>query len=221
MSFETDLELLSTRCNNNHLLQRIRRKHDTQLLDYQLKKYHLFPTEQKHTVQEEPKPSPAVTKPTVEKVKRTTVTFATLEHYQHTRFEEMPTPQTQDLWLKNRDEYRLMQHCHLQLKTASSNDERATIRESLLKHHTEIRNRWALIDDEIKRLEQEKSDEAAPGTTLKIQTIRSYITKTLKKETISDKQRLELQHRVDALIAANEQIKPETADRLREKGIKI
>lgn len=215
---------MSANCKNDHLLERIRRKHDVRLLEYQLKKRHLLPTESAGTIEEQPKPAPAMPQKQ-ERPKevhpKETINFAALSHYQHTRFEDMPTPQTQELWLKNRDQYKLMQHCHLQLKKAETNEERAAIRDTLLKHHAEIRNRWALIDQEIKRLSEEAENKGTKETTIKVQTLRSYITKALKKETLSDKQRLELQHRVDALLAANEIIKTETADRLRAIGINL
>lgn len=229
MSFETDLALLAANCKNEHLVERIRRKHDTALLNYQIKKRHLQQTEQSPFLrrQEPPAPPPSLTQqtPPAPKVQnntnkpKTAVSYATLEHYQHTRYEDMPTPQTQELWLKNRDEYKTAQNLHLKLKNATTNEDRAEIRANMLQLLHQIKGRWALIDSEILRLSQEKKEEA--DETLKIATIRTYITKSLKRENLTDKQRLELQRRVDALIAANENIKPETIARLQEKGITI
>lgn len=229
MSFETDLALLAANCKNEHLVERIRRKHDTALLNYQIKKRHLQQTEQSPFLrrQEAPAPPPSLTQQTPPAPKaqnntdkpKTAVSYATLEHYQHTRYEDMPTPQTQELWLKNRDEYKTAQNLHLKLKNATTNEDRAEIRANMLQLLHQVKDRWALIDSEILRLSQEKKEEA--DETLKIATIRTYITKSLKRENLTDKQRLELQHRVDALIAANETIKPETIARLQEKGITI
>lgn len=234
MSFETDLALLAANCKNEHLVERIRRKHDTALLNYQLKKRHLQQTEQSPSIV--PSPPPSLTASNAEhflrkqeppepsahpqpKTAKTAVSYATLEHYQHTRYEDMPTPQTQELWLKNRDEYKTAQNLHLKLKNATTNEDRAEIRANMLQLLHQVKGRWALIDSEILRLSQEKKEEA--DETLKIATIRTYITKSLKRENLTDKQRLELQRRVDALIAANETIKPETIARLQEKGITI
>lgn len=148
--------------------------------------------------------------------------------HEHTRYEDMPNDITRELWLKRQDLYREMQQAHLKMRSVPEgeehNEERAKYRAEVLRLDEEIDGFWALIDAEIERFENEKegdekkSDEK-PG--FDVSTYRSYISKALRKKSLTDAQRVELQHRVDALLKTGVEIKPETLEKLKAVGVKI
>lgn len=148
--------------------------------------------------------------------------------HENTRYEDMPNDITRDLWLKRQDLYREMQQNHLKMrqvpKGKEHDDERAQYRAEVLRLDDEIDNIWKLIDAEIERFkaDNERADKKAEGEPdFEESTYRSYISKAPRKKKLTDAQRVELQHRVDALIAAKMEIKPETKEKLKAIGIRI
>lgn len=148
--------------------------------------------------------------------------------HEHTRYEDMPNDITRELWLQRQDLYREMQQAHLKMRSVPEgeehNEERAKWRAEVLRLDEEIDKLWALIDAEIERFVNEKekvekkSDEKPD---FDISTYRSYISKALRKKSLTDAQRVELQHRVDALLKTGVEIKPETLEKLKAVGVKI
>ena len=148
--------------------------------------------------------------------------------HENTRLEDMPNDLCRTLWLKRQDVYREMQQNHLKMrqvpKGKEHDDERAQYRAEVLRLDDEIDNIWKLIDAEIERFkaDNERADKKAEGEPdFEESTYRSYISKALRKKKLTDAQRVELQHRVDALIAAKMEIKPETKEKLEAIGIRI
>ena len=146
--------------------------------------------------------------------------------HEHTRYEDMPTDITRELWLKRQDLYREMQQAHLKMRSVPEgeehNEERAKWRAEVLRLDEEIDGLWALIDAEIERFENEKEGEEKksdekPG--FDVSTYRSYISKALRKKSLTDAQRVELQHRVEALLKAGAEFKPETLEKLKAIGV--
>lgn len=148
--------------------------------------------------------------------------------HEHTRYEDMPNDITRELWLQRQDLYREMQQAHLKMRSVPEgeehNEERAKWRAEVLRLDEEIDKLWALIDAEIERFVNEKekvekkSDEKPD---FDISTYRSYISKALRKKSLTDAQRVELQHRVDAMLKTGVEIKPETLEKLKAVGVKI
>lgn len=91
----------------------------------------------------------------------------------------------------------------------------------------EIAKIWELIDTEIERFkaEKERADKKAKQKkeqpAFDVSTYRSYISKALRKKSLTDAQRVELQHRVDAMRKAKIEIKAETIEKLKAIGIKV
>ena len=54
-----------------------------------------------------------------------------------------------------------------------------------------------------------------------LSTYRAYISKALRKKKLSPEQLVELQHRVDAMIAAKVEMKQETIEKLKAIGITV
>lgn len=147
------------------------------------------------------------------------VTYLDLNRHEREDPDKLP-PTLKELWLKNRDEYKELQYCHAQMKQANSDAGRADWRKQVFEHRESIQARWKLFDEEKARLaeaEQPAQEKPAynPGND------RSYITNALKKDTWTDKMKLEVQRRVEKLLSNNIPITEETLQRLKERGISI
>ena len=148
--------------------------------------------------------------------------------HENTRLEDMPNDLCRTLWQKRQDVYREMQQAHLKMRAVPEgeehNEERAKWRAEVLRLDAENDSYWQQIDAEIERFkaEGERADKRADKTPdFNVSTYRAYICKALRKKQLSPAQLAELQHRVDAMIAANVELKPETLDKLKAKGITV
>ncbi len=152
-----------------------------------------------------------------------TTTFLDLQHHKYTRLEDMPTPMTRELWLKNNDEYNELKHCHQQMKLANSDAGRADWRKKVHQLSQSVKDRWKLIDGEIERhlAEAEAKAEQSEKPAFNPLNCRAYISKALKKDQWDDKTKAEVQHRVDMLVANNQAIGDDTRKRLVERGITL
>ena len=143
----------------------------------------------------------------------------------------MPNDICRELWLKKNNLFHEMQQNHLKMRQVpvgeDHNDERAQYRAEVLRLDGEIDNLWNLIDTEIERFkaDAERADKKADSEPQKpsfdVSTYRAYTSKAIRKKSLTDAQRVELQHRVDAMLEADIEIKPETLDKLKAIGIKI
>ena len=147
----------------------------------------------------------------------------------NTRLEDMPNDLCRTLWQKRQDVFREMQQAHLKMRAVPEgeehDEERAHWREEVLRLDAENDAYWQQIDEEIERFESTK--ERNPESTKKeappfdLSTYRSYISKALRKKKLTPEQLVELQHRVDALLNAKVEMKKETIDKLKAKGITV
>ena len=154
-----------------------------------------------------------------------------VRQHENTRYEDMPNDICRELWLKKNELYREMGQNHLKMRKVPAgeehNDERAQYRAEVLRLDGEIDNLWNLIDTEIERFkaDAERADKKADSEPQKpsfdVSTYRAYTSKAIRKKSLTDAQRVELQHRVDAMLEADIEIKPETLDKLKAIGIKI
>ena len=146
------------------------------------------------------------------------VTYLDLNRHEREDPDKLP-PTLKELWLKNRDEYKELQFCHAQMKQANSDAGRADWRRQVFEHRKSIQKRWKLFDEEKDRLAAEAAQtEEKPYNPL---NDRAYISKALKKAEWDDAQKLEVQHRVDALLKHGQVVTDETRSRLKERGIAI
>ena len=149
--------------------------------------------------------------------------------HENTRLEDMPNDLCRTLWLKRQDVYREMQQAHLKMRAVPEgeehNEERAHWRDEVLRLDAENDKYWQQIDEEIERFESTK--ERNPESTKKeapafdLSTYRAYISKALRKKKLSPEQLVELQHRVDAMMEAKVDMKPETLEKLKAIGINV
>lgn len=149
------------------------------------------------------------------------VTFAQLQHYKFTRYEDMPTPETQQLWLRNNDRWHRKLDLFAKMKMLPEGDELKAVRKELIEVSREHREGWKLItakcEEFYAKKEESKAETEKPD--FNISTYRTYICEKANLETLTDKQFLEVQRRVDAMAKAGIALSEETLKKLRAKGI--
>ena len=148
--------------------------------------------------------------------------------HENTRLEDMPNELCRTLWLKRQDVYRQMQQAHMKMRAVPEgdehNEERAEWRAEVLRLDAENDQYWQQIDAEIERfkVEQEKAENKAENKpAFDVSTYRAYISKALRKKSLTAAQLAELQHRVDEMIQAGVEMKPETIYKLKNIGISV
>jgi hypothetical protein len=147
----------------------------------------------------------------------------------NTRLEDMPNDLCRTLWQKRQDVYREMQQAHLKMRAVPEgeehNEERAIWMAEVLRLDAENDAYWQQIDEEIARFksEQSRSPEASQTRSpeFDVSTYRAYISKALRKKKLTPDQLAELQHRVDAMLEAKVDMKPETLEKLKAIGINV
>ena len=150
--------------------------------------------------------------------------------HENTRLEDMPNDLCRTLWQKRQDVYREMQQAHLKMRAVPEgeehNEERAKWRAEVLRLDAENDKYWQQIDAEIERFnaEKERANEKADKEDqagFNVSTYRAYICKAIRKKELSPVQFAELQHRVNAMLAAGVEMDPETIEKLKAKGITV
>lgn len=158
------------------------------------------------------------------------LTLRDVRTHVNTRYEDMPNEITQELWLKKQEKYQLLRQMHLKMRSVPEgeehNEQRAEYRAEVLRLDKEVKNLWELIDAEIERFNAEKEDagradqRADKEPDFNISTYRAYVSKAVRKKTLTDAQKVELQHRVDAMIASGLEFAPEQVAKLKKIGIR-
>ena len=248
-TFEEGVAFFAKFTANRFAVERVRRSRDMRLLQQELKKLahvpglkpingNLEPDVPKETVSV-PIPTESVPN-TDENVPKTeekfpessqkreseakdNVTYAELQHYKFTRFDDMPTTETQQLWQRNNDRWHRKVDLFAKMKLMPEGDELKAVRKELIEVSREHRACWKLIDQKCREFyeQKEKTDKAeSPLPTFNISTYRTYICEKANLEKLTDQQFLEVQHRVDAMLQAGIALSEETLKKLRAKGIK-
>ena len=144
-----------------------------------------------------------------------TVDFLSLERHKQYDPDKLP-PMLKELWLKNRDEYKELQYCHQQMEQANSDAGRADWRKQIIEHQQSLQKRWQLFDDEIAKTKEENSENGFNAFNA-----RAYISRMLKKNELTDANRVEVQKRIDQLLMAGVAMKDDTKEKLIEKGFSV
>lgn len=160
-----------------------------------------------------------------------TITMEDVLSHKYTRYDQMPNDITRKLYLKKEELFHEMQQNHLKMSNVPEGEEhdgeRAEYRAEVMRLDKEVEDKWKLIDAEIQRFvtENERPEkgrkEGQKDSSFNISTYRAYISKATRKKQLTDAQFVELQHRVDALIASGEELEPETVGKLKAIGIKF
>ncbi|MBQ4548087.1 MAG: hypothetical protein IJA42_02695 [Bacteroidales bacterium] len=243
IDFATGLALLKKYCDNEGIISLVEKKRNLQYLTFELKrlarKPHLKPNrhyvdldltvldgpshidEPKGEVEDLPKqeaPS-RIDDPNGEDDGDKIVDWHKLEHYQNTKYDDMPNDFCKKIYKENMDLYKELQHNHQQMKLANSDEGRAAFRKEVLRLDEAITSNWKIIDDEIASLKSDSENNDSPVEDVKESTLRSRITRALKKETLSNEELVEL--RSNFAIALQKELKfsDETNAKLKELGV--
>lgn len=147
--------------------------------------------------------------------------------HENTRLEDMPNKLCRTLWLKRQDVYREAQQAHLKMRNVpegeAHNEERAKWRAEILRLIEVVNDYWKQIDEEIARFNSQVPEPvegpAKETPAFNVSTYRAYISKALRKKSLTPAQLTELQHRVDAMIQAGVEIEGETLEKLKAIGV--
>ena len=140
-----------------------------------------------------------------------------LEHYQNTKYEDMPNDICRKIYKDNLDLYKQLQHSHQQMKLANSDEGRASFRQEIIDLDAAITNNWRLIDEEISSLSDK--DEKPNTTDVKESTLRSRITRALNKETLSNEELIQLKDNLAIALQKELKFSEETLAKLKELGL--
>lgn len=250
-TFEEGVAVFAMYTKDRFAVERVRRSRDIRLLNQELKKLAHMPglkpapvTGYSNPSQPTPKgsddrnrgsrpkaePTPAAPRPEVPRPEAPESRVPRLEvpRHKYTRFEDMPTPETQALWQRNNQRWHEKVALFERMKLLPEGEELANVRNELVAISREHRECWQLIDrlcEEFHAQQKQHPAEAAKPAEapqpFNVSTCRAYVSKALKKDTLSDAQFLELQRRVDAIVAANAEIKAETVAKLKALGIRV
>lgn len=109
------------------------------------------------------------------------------------------------------DHYKEMRIVHEKMKLANSISGRAEFRDKLTKLEEKVKKGWQIIDSG-------KFPQTDKSISSNINSARAYISKMLKKQELTAQQREMVKEKLNIIITSGEQIKPETVEKLKEKG---
>ncbi len=111
---------------------------------------------------------------------------------------------------KNVVDYKELRVLHEKMKQANSDIGRAEFREKIVKINEDIKKRWLIID--TGEFPEDKPKQA------NINSARAYISKMMKKDSLTNHQRELVKEKFDFILQSGEAIKPETLAKLKQKG---
>lgn len=219
--FDRGYSLLCKYCRQPSLLSWVGRKHDMQMLLYNLEKLQGAKPRPEYLVKAEharfyrPAAPDAPPAPARAKAGGEAPAQHPVKVFDPARVSRDDLPEDlRTLYDLNGDDYKVLRSVHEKMKLAATDEERAALRAEMVATERRIRERWQTIDRAL-----------APGAgrraDINVSTHRAYISKLLRRDVLSESQKYELAQRVKELRAAGEEIQEKTIARLREKGIKV
>jgi len=124
------------------------------------------------------------------------------------------SPELQQVYDLNVEDYKSLRIYHEKMKLANSDSGRVEFREKIMKLNEKIKKRWAIIDSG----KIPGKEDLGESKSIKINSARSYISKMLKKDTLTEEQREKVKESFNVIITAGEVLKEETLAKLKEKG---
>ena len=198
--FNTGFGLFCRFCRNESLMSYIGRKQDMEMLMYEL-------TQMENSVQENP--FAAMHEARYNQLKKQQVAAAITAYtapdptpqtvfkvYDERRLKRADLPaDLQDVYDRTVQEYPVRRGYHEKMKNAKTDADRVEFRAKILECEERIRAGFAIIDKYLAEAETQKVESKFSETNC-----RAYISKALKKETLSDTVTLGVKVRVKALI---------------------
>lgn len=117
------------------------------------------------------------------------------------------------------EKYKLQRALHEKMKQANSDVGRAEFRSQIVTLAAEIKASWKIIDETLAGNPPADPNKGKGSNQAKINSARAYISKMLKKDNLTQQQKEGIIARYNEIVAAGEAIKPETLQKLKEKGL--
>lgn len=159
-----------------------------------------------------PAPEPEPVPEPVQEQKKVQV-FRTFDD-RRTRRSDLPE-ELQAVYDSISEDYKLRRGLHEKMKSAGTNNDRASFRARLLETDARIKAGWAKIDAFLTR----EAEEKVSGDSFQESTCRAYISKALKRPVNSPAQVATCKARVKALLSHGCTISQETLSNLQKKGL--
>lgn len=221
--FDQGYQLLAKVFKNQSILHYLQRKRDQAKLEYELSK--LVPP----TVEKAVEPGLSLNhvtdmKVSTEKVAKHDGKLKIVQSGQ-INYDELPEA-LKPIYDNTISKYKEMRSVHEKMKLANSDEQRAELRKTLDELDNEIESGWVVINAWIKTGELPKVKKTGRTIDFKaVNAARTYISRAIEKAETTTGKKLEklvadLQIRVDTLVAAEAEIKPETWEKLLALGIK-
>lgn len=203
--FNQGFALFQRFSRNQSMIAYIARKQHHEMLKYELEKL-----ASKSELKENPHTLPKVSSLYNSSVPENPRTVIIDER--HINREDL-SPELQKIYDLNVEDYKSLRIYHEKMKQANSDSGRTEFRDKIMKLDAKIKKRWEIIDSG-----QLPGTDNGEGKNIKINTARSYISKMLKKDTLTEEQREKVKESFNVIITAGEVLKEETLAKLKEKG---
>lgn len=219
-SFEQGLELLKEYNNNDGMISVIEKRKSMKHLAHELGKLARLPRLKPvhgYNVPVLPQPEGQAAFPVkqTETQQESVITYHNLANrFKNTKYDDMPNDFLKGIYKHNQDLYKELQYSHQQMKQANCDEGRAKFRADVLRLDEEIRKNWRVIDEEIERIESQPPQTSNDG--INISTLRSFITRQLKKESLTGEELLELKRRVEIAQANGLKFSDNTVAKLKD-----
>ena len=222
--FDQGYLLLAKVMKNQSILHYLQRKRDQAKLEYELQK--LVPATTAKTIAEPISENHAADmKVSTGKVEKHDGKLKVVQGGQ-VNYDELPAA-LKPVYDNTIAKYKEMRSVHEKMKLATSDEKRAELRKALDELDTEIESGWAVIDAWIKTGKLPDTGKQEKTVDYKaVNAARTYVSRAIEKAETTTGKKLEklvadLQIRVDTLVAAEAEIKPETREKLEKLGITI
>lgn len=215
--FATGLALFCKYSRNESLMSWISRKHDMAKLKYELEKLSkMNPTPNAQASIHVAKYIRSDAKPvtvTIPEVREQGVKFKTFDE-RKTRRADLPE-NLQKVYDSIAEDYKLRRALHEKMKMAGTDEDRASFRARILETEDRIQAGWKEIDEYLTAAATAK----VSTEEFKESTARSYISKALKKEKLSEAQIVTVKARYQALLDHGCTLNEATTEELKKRGI--
>lgn len=215
IDFDTGMKLLKKYCINKGIISLVEHRNNLQYLVFELKRLAKNPRLKPVKGHQDIAAYVEVQKETVS-TEEEIVDWHKLEHHKNTKYDDMPNDFCRKIYKENMDLYKELQHNHQQMKLANSDEGRASFRQEVLRLEDIISENWKIIDDEILSLSEE---DDAVDVEVKESTLRSRITRAIKKEDLSNEELAELRDNYAIAQQKSLVFSDKTNEKLQELGV--
>jgi hypothetical protein len=223
--FDQGYKLLAKVLKNQSILHYLQRKRDQVKLVYELSKLVPFvvvtPTEEEVA---ELLSNNAEVSNAAELIKKQDAKLKIVQSGQ-INYDELPEA-LKPVYDNTISKYKEMRSVHEKMKLATSDEQRAELRKTLDELDIEIESGWVVINAWSKSGKLPETGKKGKAIDFKaVNAARTYVSRAIEKAETTTGKKLEklvadLQIRVNTLIAAEAEIKPETWEKLLALGIK-